>query len=135
MFCNFDNKTMYVLFLEKLFNICNEVRIVIGEGSVDEIDYSNDFIVKITPYVTKVVWTRKFPGISGRGNLKVLYLKLDVNVLEVFKEYNSFFEIGYDEEREEGMDMAFYLDGNLVFLVINHCDICDLEDKYKNLFY
>ena len=66
--------------------------------------------------------------------MKVLSFPLCEAVISAFREYDSFLEIGYDVERQEGLDLAFYRDKKLVFFVISHEDMGYLEDEFKGEF-
>lgn len=124
----FDTREKYLGFLKNLNKVCDSLWIV------EDLDLSPKFWEGIKPLVNECCWTRKFPG-WGRGcNMKVIKLPLNNGVMNVLSEYNSFLEIGYDAEEEMGLDMAFFKDGKVVFIIINHEDMCYLEEKFLPYF-
>ena len=104
----FDTREKYLGFLKNLNKVCDSLWIV------EDLDLSPEFWEGIKPLVNECCWTRKFPGWGS--------------------EYNSFLEIGYDAEEEMGLDMAFFKDGKVVFIIINHEDMCYLEEKFLPYF-
>ena len=125
MLCNFTREE-YLSFIDKLYNFCDEIRIV-------NMDDENYFIKEIFQIKKKHDWTRKFPGYGKKDNLNILYFDINEEIIKKLKLYSGFFEIGYDSESEEGIDLAFYNRGELVFHVLNHEKICFLEDKFVHL--
>lgn len=122
-----ENKEEYMIFLEFLKKYCNKVKII-------ETEEVCDFINEIEPFLTNHIWTRRFPGYGREGNMKVLVFPLNENIIVAFAQYNSFLEIGCNEDNDEGLDMAFYKEDELVFHVLNHENMLYLEDKYVSLY-
>lgn len=66
--------------------------------------------------------------------MKIFSFPLCYEVICAFKEYDSFLTVGYNWETELGMDMAFYKENDLVFMVLRHEDMCDLSNKHEPHF-
>lgn len=124
----FDTKEKYIGFLEELSRYCDELCII------EDIDIDTGFWEQMEPYMTEYNWARKFPGHGKSDNLKVLKYPLNNNVINVLSKYDSFLDIGYDYTFDEGIDMAFYKKDKLFFFIVNHEDMCYLEDFAESYF-
>ncbi len=128
MLINFKNKYKYKNFLEKLFIVSDYIKI--GDysdenGPRGELSYTLREIADETKYV------RNFPmGHTG----KIHIIKANQIAKEIFLRYDSFLQIGYDHEYEEGVDILF-LDnkGRDVFSVIAHEKMCIIDERYKKV--
>ena len=124
----FDTKEKYTGFLDELVRYCDELRIVDNE------DIDTGFREQMEPHISGHCWSRRFPG-HGRGeNLRILKYPLDPEVADILRKYDSFLDIGHNYEFDEGTDMAFYRNGELVFWVLDHEDMCCLEETAEPHF-
>ena len=124
----FETREQYITFLGRLLKISEEVRVV------DDTPPGETFINEIKPYVQSHDWKKRIPGYGGKGRARVLNIPLSEKVEKIFRKYNSFLEIGYDEEYEYGVSMAFYKNWDLIFWIYAYDLICYLEEKYEKLF-
>ena len=111
----------YFTILDFLGSRCNQVRIIEDEES--------NFQDSLKKYSTIEVWTRKFPGHGGGKRFKVISYDVSEQLLSKFRTYNNFFE--FDGENTN-LDIAFYNNDKLVFWVISHEELCELEDCYES---
>lgn len=123
-----NTKKKYIEFLDELVRYCDELMIVENK------DIDTNFWDQMEPYISEHCWTRRFPGHGREENMKILKCPLISEVADVLRKYCSFLDIGYDYEYDEGIDMAFYRAGKLVFWVLNHEDICYLEESAEPWF-
>lgn len=118
----FDSKDKYEGFLDELNQYCDELRVI------EDMDIDTIFWNQMEPYLLGYCWTRRFPGHGKHENLKILKYRLTDNVINILKRYKSFLDIGYDYVYDDGIDLAFYKNDKLIFWVLNHEDMCYLED-------
>ena len=127
-YINFNTKEKYLAFLDALASYCDIVAVLKED---DENVYS-EFIELVKPYMLESKWVNRFPGGGGGG--KVRKYPLCKDVVSIFKKYDSFLDVGYDYDTELGLDMAFYKNKTLVFNVLRHEDMCNLETKDEPFF-
>lgn len=124
----FDTKEKYTGFLDELVRYCDELHVVDNE------DIDTGFWDQMEPYTSEHCWSRRFPG-HGRGeNLRILKYPLNPEVADILRKYDTFLDIGHDYEYDQGIDMAFYRNGEIVFWVLAHEDMCYLEENAEPQF-
>lgn len=124
---NFSNRDEYLKFLGVLMDYCDTLAIAVEEEG-------EEFLEKIEPFCNKRYYSRKFPGVSGGGNMLIKRYGLCSQIEKIFEEFDSFGEVGYDEELEYGLDMAFYKGDKLVFSVVSHEELYYVEDFAEKIF-
>ena len=128
MLYNFNDYTSYMTFLNFLKQTCDNFKLVYE----DEID--DEFLSKLSSNLVGTNWTRKFPGYGKQGGMKIMHYKFDERVILEFQKYGNIFEVGYNNEGEIGIDFAFYKGNTLICYVINHEDMCYIEEPFERYF-
>lgn len=112
----------HVAFLNKLQYCSDRVAFALDMNWHED----QKILDKLNPYLLRSEWKRSYPGRSGRGNVKICSFKMCRGVIDIFKEYQSFLETGYD--------IIFYRDKEVVLFVLFHEYCYFVEDAFKKYF-
>lgn len=116
------NNKDHIALLNKLQSCSDRVAFALDQNWHED----EKLLDRLQPYFLYSEWKRSYPGRSGRGNVKICSFKMCPEVVQIFKQYESFLETGYD--------LAFYLGKKVVLFVMFHEYCYCVEDAFRPYF-